>query len=51
MKLKQTLKDVLQLYIDVADAMREDAERWAEEDRLQTPAGRQKDGGQCYEHS
>ena len=50
-KLKHTLKDVLQLHIDIADAMKEDAERWAEEERLQSPACRQEDGDHCQQHS
>lgn len=44
-KLKHTLKDVLQLSIDVADEMRADAEYWEQEDqakRLQAPAAGQE---------
>ena len=40
-KLKHTLKDALQLSIDVADEMKADAEYWEQEEqaeRLQTPA-------------
>lgn len=48
--LKRTLKDALQLHIDVADAMREDAEKWAEEERLESPAGSQKHRDQCQQH-
>lgn len=45
-KFKRTLRDALELSIDVADEMRLDAEYWEQEEqeerRLQTPAAGQE---------
>lgn len=49
-QLKHILKDVLDLHIEIADAMRDDAERWAEEERLQSPTRHQEHGDQCQQH-
>lgn len=48
--LKRTLKDALQLHIDVADAMKADADKWAEERQLESPAGGQEDRDHCQQH-
>lgn len=48
--LKRTLKDALQLHIDVADAMKADADRWEAERRLESPAGGQEHGDHCQQH-
>ena len=52
-KFKNLVREVLELGNGMADEMRKDAERWeceAEEERLQSPAGRQERGDECQEH-
>ena len=40
-RLKDILREVLELGNGMADEMRKDAERWERDEELQTPAGRQ----------
>lgn len=49
-RLKHVLKDVLELHIEVADAMKADADKWEEERRLESPAGREKHANHCQQH-
>lgn len=49
-RLKDILRDVLEIGNGMADEMRKDVERWEAERELQSPAGSQERTHQCQEH-